>query len=131
MRSVAHFCPQVPAMHVDQLAAEDMSQPQEEGKRRIAEILGQLPGRLEVRLLQNVRAVDAPLQAAIEPEPHRPPQAIVVACEQIVAGGLIAVSRLPQQSRALIWFVRHKTSHCTVCADRARFSSQYLMEIVK
>ena len=57
-------------------------QPEEERQRRLADVLIQPPGDLDVRLLEYVGVVDPAGQPAAEAEMHHPLEPIVVASEQ-------------------------------------------------
>ena len=65
----------------DQFLAGEKSQPQEERHRRIAEVCQSGRG-FQIRLLDHVRRIDAPLQPAIEPQRNHAPQPVLVLCQQ-------------------------------------------------
>jgi hypothetical protein len=67
----------------DQPLPRQEPQPEERRHRRRGEVLGLPPVDVEERLLEHVRGVDPPLEAAVHPEPDHPPQPAAVPAEEL------------------------------------------------
>ena len=79
---VAHLGAQVVPVQLHQPLADHQAEPEEQRELRIAEVLLQPLGHLDVRLLDHVRGVEPSLQARVEADLDHPAQAIAVALEQ-------------------------------------------------
>ncbi len=84
-------------MHIDEPLPRQGPQPDVERHGRGGRVLGEAPGHLQVSVLEDVRRVDATVQAAIEAKSEHLAQAVAVACEQRGQSLLIALFRLPQE----------------------------------
>ena len=69
---------EVVAVQGVQLHAREVPQPEVERYLRVAEVVGQAAGELQVGFLQHVRRIDAPVEPAVEPELHQAAQPVAV-----------------------------------------------------
>ena len=98
---VAGRGPQVLPVLVQQPLAGQEPEPEEERHRRVLAVLRQPAGRIEARLLDDIRRVDAPLQPAVEAQGDHAPQPVAVPAQQLPERPLVAPHGLLDQPRRL------------------------------
>jgi hypothetical protein len=122
--NVAHLCPEVLAMQRVQLAAGEAAKPEEEWHRRLAQVVRQRPGKLQVRFLKNVGRIEASLQAAVHAELHHTAKPFAVPREEITHGLQISLPGTAKQLRSLSGIVPHDQSHKIIIARTALFYTE-------
>ena len=80
---IPHGRTQVLAMDPHQPLSGHQPQPEEKRHLTLGQVVRQLLGDIEIRLLEHVGGVNPPLQPAIEPQPHHLPQPFAVSAEQL------------------------------------------------
>ena len=85
---IPHGRAQVLAMNPHQPLSGHQPQPEEKRHLTLGQVVRQLLGDIEIRLLEHVGSVDSPLQPAVEPQPNHLPQPFAIAAEEFRKGGL-------------------------------------------
>ena len=75
---IPHGRAQVLAMDPHHPLTGHQPQPEEERHLALGQVVRQLLGDVEIRLLEHVGGIDPPLQPAIEPQPHHLPQPLAI-----------------------------------------------------
>ena len=89
---IPHRRAQMLAMDPHQPLPGHQPQPEEERHLALGQVMRQLLGDVEIRLLEHVGGIDPPLEPAVEPQPHHLPQPFAVAAEQLGQRGLVALA---------------------------------------
>jgi hypothetical protein len=71
--------------------------PEEWWHRWLGDVFPGPTGDFEIRVLEHVRRIEAPLQAPIEAQPDHPPQSLAVPGEQLGHGLLVAAIEAVKQ----------------------------------
>ena len=86
-------------------------EPEEERHVGLSRVVGQPPGGIEVRLLEDVGGIDPPLEASIEPQGNHAAQPGAAAIEERLPRELVAPrGSLDQTSRLARW-IRGRHHH--------------------
>ena len=98
---VAALRTQVAAMLLQQPLAGDVPQPEEERHLRVLAIFGQAAAGFQHRVLDDVRGVDPPLEAAVEAHRDHAPQAVAMPGQQLAPRLLVAPDGAVDQAPCL------------------------------
>jgi hypothetical protein len=89
------------AMLLQQPLAGEVSQPEEERHRRVLAKLCQAATGVQHRLLDDIRRVNPPLEAAVEAQRHHSPQAVPMTGQLLAPRPLVALDRAVDQGPGL------------------------------
>ena len=90
------------AVHVDDLLAGDVSQPEEKRQRLIREIIGQSLGGLKKGFLEDIGVVDAALKQPVEAKSDHLLEPLAIAGEELVNGRIVTAGCAFEQIGQLI-----------------------------
>jgi hypothetical protein len=102
---------------------DDEPQPQKQRELRIAQVLLQALGHLDVGLLDHVRGVQARLEAGIEAYLHHAAQPVAVPGEQRVQGLAVSCPGTLDQVHGLGRVVVHQAPHTLILQRNVGFST--------
>jgi hypothetical protein len=106
----AQLRPEVVPVDVGQLLARQPPQPEEEGQRRVLDILREAPAEFQERLLQDVVGIDPPREPAVETQADHAPQPLPMPAEELGQGVLVARAGAADQVVHLAGIAGHMTS---------------------